>query len=71
MAGSQETRFTSMADALETINEELADACTDLLRDAMAGNPSAQKIEREVQKARRSVAKAEQVLRGINRSEDD
>lgn len=68
--------FEREADALGIIAERLADASIDLLSTALHdGNDKLPKdvehVERELQKARRSVVKAEAILRGINSRLDD
>ena len=64
-------RLETLSSLLESCNEGLADICTDLLHDALNGDAAAQRIEREIQKARRSVAKAERVLREISSQRSD
>ena len=68
--------FEREADALGVIAERLAAASIDLLSTALHdGNGKLPKdvehVERELQKARRSVVKAEAILRGINSRRDD
>ena len=61
----------SIAGTLESCNEQIADVCTDLLRSALRGDAEAQSVERSLQRARRSIAKAEQILQSLNQSQDD
>jgi len=68
--------FEREAEALADVAERLADASIDLLADAIRdgdGNvvKEAEQIERELQKARRAVVKAEGILRGISSRRDD
>lgn len=68
--------FEREADALADVAERLADASIDLLAAALRdgdGNvvKEAERIERELQKTRRAVAKAEGILRGISSRRDD
>lgn len=68
--------FEREADALADVAERLADASIDLLAAAIrdgSGNvvKEAERIERELQKARRAVVKAEGILRGISSRRDD
>jgi hypothetical protein len=68
--------FEREADALADVAERLADASIDLLAAAIRdgdGNVAkeSERIERELQKARRAVVKAEEILRGISSRRDD
>jgi hypothetical protein len=68
--------FEPEADALGVIAERLADASIDLLSAAIRDGDSklpgdVEHLEREIQKARRCVVKAEGILRGINARRDD
>jgi len=68
--------FEREADALADVAERLADASIDLLAAAIRdgdGNvvKEAEQIERELQKARRAIVKAEGILRGISSRRDD
>jgi hypothetical protein len=69
--GQHVERISSVAETLESNNEELADVCSELLRSALEGDASAQRIERSVQRARRAIAKAEQILREVSRPQGD
>jgi hypothetical protein len=64
------------ADNLAAATERLADVALDLLSAALGSEagPAAEevvRIEREVQKARRAVAKAEAILRALTSHRDD
>ena len=61
----------SIAETLESCNEQIADMCTDLLRATLRGDSNAQSVERSLQRARRSIAKAEQILQSLNQNQDD
>lgn len=68
--------FDREAEQLADIAERLADASLDLLAVAIREGDSdvsreAERLERELQKARRSVVKAEGILRGISSRRDD
>lgn len=68
--------FEREADALADVAERLADESIDLLAAAIrdgGGNvvKEAERIERELQKARRAVVKAEGILRGISSRRPD
>ncbi|MFM8389563.1 MAG: hypothetical protein ACKOA5_09980 [Actinomycetota bacterium] len=68
--------FEREADALADVADRLADASIDMLAAAIRdsdGNvvKEAERIERELQKARRAVVKAEGILRGISSRRDD
>ena len=68
--------FEREADALADVAERLADASIDLLAAAIRdGDGSvakeAERVERELQKARRAVVKAEGILRGISSRRGD
>lgn len=67
--------FEREAETLASISEQLADAAIDLLSDAVrhGGDEKSEavRIERELQRARRSIAKAEEILRGITSARDD
>lgn len=68
--------FESEAESLVEIADRLADASIDLLAAAIRdGDTNAAKeaehVERELQKARRAVVKAEGILRGITSRRDD
>lgn len=68
--------FEREADALADVADRLADASIDMLTAAIRdsdGNvvKEAERIERELQKARRAVVKAEGILRGISSRRDD
>ena len=64
-------QLMSIAGTLEACNEQISDICTDLLRAALRGESEAQSVERQLQKVRRSIAKAGQVLQGLNQTEGD
>jgi hypothetical protein len=70
-------QFEREAENLAAVDERLADAAIDLLSTALDAEPGsaaatdAVRIEREVQKARRAVAKAEAILRGLSSRRDD
>lgn len=61
--------FESEIGQLEAVSESLADAASELVSDAIDGETSALRQEREVEKARRAVEKAISTLKGI--SSDD
>lgn|GEM_PF-2098126 len=65
--------FDSDADALAAIADRLADASIDLLAAAVRDGDGnvADRLQRELQKARRAVVKAEGILRGISSRRDD
>lgn len=68
--------FEREAESLSEIAERLADASIDLLAAAIGESDrdaakEAEYIERELQKARRAVVKAEGILRGIRSHQDD
>ncbi|MBM3730183.1 MAG: hypothetical protein FJW44_05110 [Actinobacteria bacterium] len=65
--------FDSDADALAAIADRLADASIDLLTAAVRDGDGnvADRLQRELQKARRAVVKAEGILRGISSRRDD
>lgn len=70
------TDFESEAESLAVIADRLADASINLLAAAIRdGDANAAKeaehVERELQKARRAVVKAEGILRGISSRRDD
>lgn len=70
------TDFESEAESLADIADRLADASIDLLAAAIRTGDrndarEAEHVERELQKARRAVVKAEGILRGINSRRDD
>ena len=66
--GSRGSTVETLADTLSNVSESLADLCQDLLLDALHGGADSVRVEKEIQKARRAVAKAEQVLRGLNQT---
>lgn len=70
-SNSRSDAIESLADALSVVDDGLADLCQDLLLDALHGQQDAVKTERELQKARRAVAKAAHVLRGVSQPADD
>ena len=61
----------NLSETLAGVSEALGDMCQDLLLDALHGATDSVRVEKEVQKARRAVAKAEQILRGLSRPTDD
>lgn len=61
----------NLSETLAGVSETLGDMCQDLLLDALQGSTDSVRVEKEIQKARRAVAKAEQVLRGLSRPTDD
>lgn len=67
--------FEREADAVAAIAERLADAALDLLSEAIheddEGRAEAVRMERELQRARRSLTKAEGILRGVSSRQDD
>ena len=68
--------FQGEADELADIADRLADASMDLLTGAVRDGggdaaKEAERVERELQKARRSVVKAVGILRGISSRRDD
>ena len=64
-------QLTSIAQTLESCNEQIADICGDLLRAAIKGDSETQSQERALQRARRALAKAEQILQNLNQTEGD
>ena len=64
-------RLEALVEQLDQLTEEIADLSLDLLREALGGpdpkaSPAA-RAEKVVSRARRSVEKAAQLLRGIGR----
>ena len=53
------------AELLAGIEDRLADLTIDLLARGIEGDAAAVRLEREVQRARRSVAKAGEILRSV------
>lgn len=53
------------AELLAGIEDRLADLTIDLLARGIEGDAAAVRLEREVQRARRSVAKAAEILRSV------
>lgn len=58
-------------DELDALAERLADAAIDLLAQGIDGDSSAVRLEREVQRARRSVLKAAEILRSLSGEQRD
>ena len=70
----REEEIEALRSELEAIEERLADLSMDLLREAMADDdPKASppaRLERVITRARRSVAKAAQLLGGASQDEE-
>lgn len=63
--------FDTVADQLAAINEALAEAALDILSRAVKGDNRDLKVEKDLQRARRAVAKAESIVRGITDERND
>lgn len=57
-------RLDDLANRLDALAEEVADAALDLLRDALEGDIDARAAERRATRARRAIEKGAQLLRG-------
>lgn len=66
-----DTNFESEADQLAAINEGLADTALAILSRAIKGDPRELTVEKDLQRARRAIAKAEAILRGITANRSD
>lgn len=56
----------SEADSLDEAAERLADLSIELLSRGVKGDQESVRVERELQRARRSIVKASQILRSIS-----
>ena len=63
--------FETEADQLAAINEGLADSALTILSRAVKGDPRGLTLEKDLQRARRAIAKAEAILRGITEDRID
>lgn len=63
--------FDTVADQLAAINETLAEAALDILSRAVKGDTRDLTAEKDLQRARRAVAKAESIMRGITDERND
>ena len=63
--------FDTVADQLAAINETLAEAALDILSRAVKGDSRDLTVEKDLQRARRDVAKAESIMRGITDERND
>ncbi len=68
---SFDTNFESVADQLATINEVLADSALAILSRAVKGDSQDLRVEKDVQRARRAITKAESILRAISDDQID
>lgn len=68
---SFDTNFESVADQLATINEGLADSALAILSRAVKGDSQDLRVEKDVQRARRAITKAESILRAISDDQID
>ena len=71
MKASDGDSFGHLANEAERLAESIADLALDLLHEALSGDGASQRSEKELQKARRSVMKAEQILRTLSQAQDD
>lgn len=61
----------ALADRLDAISEELADAAIELLKDAVRkGEPGRPADEKRITQARRAIDKAAHILRGLDDGDD-
>ena len=60
------SRIDSVKDDLNNASETMAELATSLLREAIEGEADAIQLEKSLQKARRSIAKAIQLLENQN-----
>lgn len=56
----------NQADLLDEIAERLADVSLELLSRAIDGDGGSARLEREIQRARRSIVKASEILRSVS-----
>ena len=59
------------AEILSETAERLADVALDLLASGVKGDSEAVRLERDIQRARRSVVKASEILRSLGGQPDD
>ncbi len=60
------TSFAELADEVAALEQRVSDAVFDAVRAQLRGDEDAQHVERQLARARRSLQKAEAILRGVS-----
>ncbi len=59
------TSFTALADEIAALEERVSDAVFDAVRAQLRDDDAARDVERQLARVRRSLQKAEAILRGL------
>ena len=59
------TSFAELANEVAALEQRVSDAVFDTVRAQLRGDEDAQNVERQLARARRSLQKAEAILRGV------